>query len=177
MGNFTPTDEGLCGVCEETVRLRRDGRPYAHPRPTDPDAPIVFTIVDGRALPVPVDCPGARQQAAVRLEMSFARWLRAHHTRRDGRENAVTFLAQRVFQACTRTPAKTVAELDWSSAGELRLRLVQPGVNDWLGEYVDAAEAGFEAYSAARAQSRRGGPCDTSGGPVGHARPSGPPNP
>jgi hypothetical protein len=151
----TIPDEGLCGVCEETVRLRRDGRPYAHPRPADPDAPIVFTVVDGRALPVPVDCPGARQQAAVRLEMTFTRWLRAHHARRDARENPVTFLAQRVFQACTRVPAQPVADLDWSTVEELRLQLMgRPGECDWIGRYIDAAEAAFEAYSAARAQAR-----------------------
>lgn len=150
MSSFTPPDEGLCSVCEETVRLRRDGRPHKHQQPYDPDAPIVFTVVDGQVVTEPTDCPGARQQAAVRLEMTFARWLRAHHARRDGRDNPVTFLAQRVFQACTRVPAQSVADLDWSSVEELRLRLVQPGVNDWLGEYVDAAEAGFEAYRAGK---------------------------
>jgi hypothetical protein len=144
-------DEGLCGVCEETVRLRRDGRPYAHPRPTDPDAPIVFTIVDGRALLVPVDCPGARRQAAVRLEMSFARWLRAHHARRDGRENPVTFLAQWVFKPCTRVRA--LSEVLWASPDELRLELMgRPGECDWIARYIDQAEAAFEAYLVGRAE-------------------------
>lgn len=138
---FTPPDEGLCAVCEETVRLRRDGRTVKHPRPYDPDGPIGLSN----------RCAGGEQQPAVRLEMSFARWLRAHHKRRDARENPVTFLAQRVFQACSRTPAKTMAELNWSTPEELRLWLVQPVVNDWLGEYIDQAQANYEAYASARA--------------------------
>lgn len=151
----TIPDEGLCGVCEETVRLRRDGRSYAHPRPADPDAPIVFAIVDGRAVPLRSDCSGARLQAAARLEMTFARWLRAHHTRRDGRENRVTALAQWVFRPCSRSRAKTVAEVSWSTPAELRLLLLaKPGVCDWIAEDIDVAEVAFEAYSAARAQAR-----------------------
>jgi hypothetical protein len=147
--------EGLCSVCEETVRLRRGGACYVHPRPHDPDGPISFTIVDGRAVPVSTDCLGSRQQPAVRLEMTFSRWLRAHHTRRDARDNPVTFLAQRVFQACSRTPAKAVAELDWVSPEELAARLMAvPGQCDWIGEYIDQAAAAYETYSAVQAQAR-----------------------
>jgi hypothetical protein len=137
------------------VRLRRDGRPFAHPRPTDPDAPIVFTVVDGRALAVPADCPGARQQAAVHLEMTFARWLRAHHARKDARTNQVTYLSQRMFAACSRTPAKSVADVSWACADELRLLLLQKAPRDpWLQDLVGVAEAAFEVYSAARTQAR-----------------------
>lgn len=140
MSVFVPPDEGLCVVCEETVRLRRDGRTVKHPKPYDPDGPIGLSN----------RCAGAEEFPAVRLEMTFPRWLRAHHGRRDARENPVTFLAQRVFQACSRTPAKTVAELNWSTPEELRLLLIRPGVNDWLGRYIDQAEAGYENYLSRR---------------------------
>lgn len=137
----TIPDEGICSVCEETVRLRRDGRTWRHDRPYDPHGPIGLYN----------QCLGAGQHPAVRLEMSFARWLRAHHTRRDGRTNAVTFLAQWVFQACSRTPAKTVAEVDWASPEELRLRLMaRPGECDWIAEYIDQAERAYETYTDAR---------------------------
>lgn len=145
MATFVPPDEGLCAACEETVQLRRDGRTRRHDRPYDPDGPIFVTNL----------CPGAGQHPSVRLEMSFPRWLRAHHRRRDGRDNPVTFLAQRVFQACTRTPAMTLAEITWSTPEELRARLTaRPGECDWIGEYIDAAQVGYEACRAARMAER-----------------------
>lgn len=144
-------DEGLCVVCEETVQLRRDGRAVKHPRPYDPDAPIVFTLVDGRPV-AGANCGGGGQHPSIWLEMTFARWLRAHHKRRDARTNPVTYLAQRVFQPCTRAPATAVAELSWSTPEELRLLLVRPGINDWLGEYIDQAEAGYDVYLAGVAE-------------------------
>jgi len=137
---WTPPDEGLCAVCEETVPLRRDGRTPKHDKPYDPDGPIGLYN----------RCLGAEQQPAIRLDMTFARWLRAHHKRRDARDNPITFLAQRVFQACSRTPAKTVAELSWSTVEELRLLLVQPRVNEWIAAYLDQAEAAYGAYQAVR---------------------------
>ena len=149
--SWSPPDEGLCAVCEETVVLRRDGRTRKHPRPIDADAPYVFTIINGRSV-ADTNCPGADQQPAVRLEMTFARWLRAHHKRRDARDNPVSFLAQWVFKPCTRTRAKTVAEVSWqwSAPAELRAYLLVPGRNDWIGRYIDQVEAGYEAYTAAR---------------------------
>jgi hypothetical protein len=145
---FTPPDEGLCVVCEETVRLRRDGRTVKHSRPRDPDGPISFTLIGSEWVPAS-GCLGSAQQPAVRLEMTFARWLRAHHARRDFRENPVSFLAQWVFRPCTRV--KALSEVSWASPDELRLQLMaKPGQCDWIGRYIDAAEAGFEAYAAGR---------------------------
>lgn len=146
--SWSPPDEGLCVVCEETVALRRDGRTVKHQRPFEADAPYVFTLVGGRPV-ADTHCPGAGQHPAVRLDMTFARWLRAHHKRRDHRDNKVTFLAQWVFKPCTRTAAKTVAELSWSTPEELRLQLMaRPGQCDWIAEYIDAAQAGYEVYLA-----------------------------
>ncbi|WP_354643898.1 hypothetical protein [Kitasatospora camelliae] len=149
--SWTPPDEALCAVCEETVAIRRDGRTAKHPAPYDPDAPIVGTITpDG--VTWHTGCHGSNQQPSVRLEMSFARWLRAHHKRRDARDNPVTMLAQWVFKPCTHTKAKTVSELTWSTPEELRLiYMARQGDCNWIGEYIDRAEAEFEAYSAARA--------------------------
>lgn len=148
----TIPDEGLCGVCEETVRLRR-GRTVKHAKPFDPDAPIAFTVVDGQVASVSANCPGSGQHPAVRLEMTFARWLRAHHTRRDARENRVAYLAQHVFRPCTRV--KALSEVSWSTAEELRLLFVRQSPRDpWLVELVDEAEAAFEAFVAARAAAQ-----------------------
>ncbi|MFC8447632.1 hypothetical protein [Kitasatospora sp. NPDC057223] len=133
-------DQGICAVCEVTVRLRRDGRTFRHSRPYDPDGPIYATDT----------CPGAEQHPAVRLEMMFARWLHAHHTRRDARENPVTYLAQYVFRACSRTPAKGPAEVTWSTAEELRLLYLRPGVNDWLARYIVQAAAEYDRYDEQR---------------------------
>lgn len=144
---FVPPDEGLCVVCEETVALRRDGRTVKHPRPQDPDSPVVFTLDRGRPV-ADTHCLGTGQHPAARLDMTFARWLRAHHKRRDHRDKPVTFLAQWVFKPCTRTAAKTVTELTWATPDELRLHLLRPGVNGWLAGYIDAAEASYEAYLA-----------------------------
>lgn len=130
----TIPEQGICAVCEVTVRLRRDGTTFKHPRPYDPDATIYATD----------RCPGAEQHPAVRLEMSFARWLHAHHTRRDAATNPVTYLAQRIFQPCTRTPAAGPADVTWSTPDELRLLHLRPGVNDWLAANIDQAEAKYE---------------------------------
>lgn len=146
--SWDPPDEGLCAVCEETVQLRRDGRTVKHPRPQEPDAPYVFTLDRGR-LVADTRCPGAGQHPAVRFEMTFPRWLRAHHKRRDHRDNPVTFLAQQLFQPCGRTPAKTVPELAWATPEELRLQLTaRPGERDWITEYIDAAQSAYTAFCA-----------------------------
>lgn len=148
--SWSPPDEGLCAVCEETVALRRDGRTVKHQRPLDADAPYVGTIT-ADAIVWHTRCAGAGQHPAVRLEMTFPRWLRAHHKRRDTRDNPVTFLSQRVFKACTRTPAKSITELAWSTPDELRLHLMaRPGECDWIARYIDTAQAGYERYLAAR---------------------------
>lgn len=148
MAAFTPPDEGLCAACEETVALRRDGRAVKHSQPYDPDGPIVGTITPNGVTWL-TGCQGGGQHPSVRLEMTFPRGLRAHHKRRDARDNPVTFLAQWAFKPCTRTPAKTVAEVGWATPDELRLQLMaRPGECDWIAEYIDAAEAGYGAYLA-----------------------------
>lgn len=147
--SWTPPPEGLCAVCEETVQLRRDGRTVKHRRTLEPDALYVGTIT-ADTIVWHTGCPGAGQHPATRLDMTFPRWLRAHHKRRDVRTNAVTFLAQWMFKPCTRTTAKTVAEVSrqWSNPAELRAYLLVPGQNDWLAEYIDAADAGYETFLA-----------------------------
>ncbi|MGE7437993.1 hypothetical protein [Kitasatospora sp. NPDC001175] len=144
-------DEGLCAMCEETIQLRRDGTCYVHPRPYVPDAPIVFTLNDARAV-ANTNCPASRQHPAVRLEMTFARWLHAHHRRRDACTNPLTYLAQRVFQPCAGTPARTPADVTWASPEELHLVLRGKSHNcDWLCGYMEQAAKEFEKCTAAAA--------------------------
>jgi hypothetical protein len=138
-------NQGLCSVCEATVRIRKDGRTYAHPQPYDPDASIVCSIIDGRVV-VHSDCPGGNQPPAVLLEMTFARWLHAHAGRRDFRENQVTFLAQHMFRPCTRT-RKTPADVTWARPEELHLEFHDAGGTcGWQCRYIEQAAAAYASF-------------------------------
>ncbi|MGE7439809.1 hypothetical protein [Kitasatospora sp. NPDC001175] len=96
------------------------------------------------------DCAGSGQQPVVRLEMTFARWLHAHHRRRDAPENPITYLAQRVFPPCTGTPARTPADVSWATPEELHLVLRGESHDcDWLCSYVEQTAEEFEKYTAA----------------------------
>jgi hypothetical protein len=138
-------DQGLCGTCEETVRLRRDGSLYRHQLPYDPDGPVRLSN----------PCPGSGELPAVRLEMTFARWLHVHVARRDARDNPVTYLAQRMFHGCTRNPVKAVTDVGWAQADELHQVLHQePGRAsgcDWLCGYAQQAGAQYAEYRTAPA--------------------------
>ncbi|MEV8324562.1 hypothetical protein [Kitasatospora sp. NPDC056731] len=139
MRPFTPPPEGICGPCEQTIPIRKDGRIKNHPVPYDPDGPIVYT-----------DCPGAGQPPAIRLDMTFARWLHAHVARRDYRANPITFLAQHMFRPCSRT-RKTPADVTWSSPEELHLQFHEPaGECGWQCRYIDQAAAAYSAYDDGR---------------------------
>lgn len=133
----TVTATGLCPVCEETVRLRRDGSLYRHQLPFDPDGPVRLSN----------PCPGSGELPAVRLEMTFARWLHAHVARRDARESPVTYLAQRMFHGCSRSPVQSPADVGWVTADELHQVLHQePGRAsgcDWLCGYVEQAGTAY----------------------------------
>ncbi|WP_280701789.1 hypothetical protein [Kitasatospora sp. GP82] len=84
------------------------------------------------------------------MKMTFARWLQAHHARRDARANPGTYLAQRVFQPCTRTTARTPADVSWATAEELHLVLCGEVHDcDWLCGYVEQAAVRFGRYAEA----------------------------
>jgi len=138
MTAVTITASGLCPVCEETVRVRRDSTLYKHARPYDSDGPIGLST----------RCHGSGRQPAVALPMTFARWLHGHVARRDARDNPVTYVAQRMFHACTRNPVKAVADVDWTNAEELHAELHREGSGrdrgcDWLCGYVEQAGAAY----------------------------------
>ncbi|MFF0409111.1 hypothetical protein ACFYUY_01580 [Kitasatospora sp. NPDC004745] len=142
MRPFTPPPEGICGHCEQTLSIRKDGCLKRHTIPYDPEGSILYS-----------NCPGSDRAPAIRLDMTFARWLHAHAARRDYRDNPVTFLAQWMFRPCSRT-RKTPADVTWSSPEELHL--VLHGAEDpcgWQCRYIEQAAAGFAAYDDARRAS------------------------
>lgn len=146
--SWTPPDEGLCSVCEETVRLRRDGRIFKHPKPYDPDASITGTIT-ANGIEWHTQCGGSGQQPAARLEMTFARWLHAHVKRRDARDNPVTFLAQWIYRPCTCSPGRTPADVSWRTVEELHdLRHGDKPACDWLCRSIRQAGERHETYAA-----------------------------
>lgn len=151
MTTITITTTGLCPVCEETVRIRRDGTLYKHQQPYDPDGPIVGTLTaDGVVWHT--GCPGSGRRPAVQLPMTFARWLRGHVARRDARDNPVTYLAQRMFHGCSRSPVRGPADVDWSTAEELHGVLHRAGAGrdrscDWLCGYVEQAGNAFVDFT------------------------------
>jgi hypothetical protein len=95
-------------------------------------------------------CPGSNQPPAIRLDMTFARWLHAHAARRDYRDNPVAFLAQWMFRPCSRT-RKTPADVTWSSPEELHLQFHDAdGECVWQCRYVEQAAAAFAEYDDSR---------------------------
>ncbi|MFE2407079.1 hypothetical protein ACFXDE_01910 [Kitasatospora sp. NPDC059408] len=149
MRPFTPPPEGLCGVCEATVQVRRDSRLKVHPAPYDADTPIVFTITD-RGPVACTNCPGSGEPPAVLLEMTFARWLHAHANRRDAHTNAITYLAQHMFRPCSRT-RKTPADVTWSTVDELHLLLHGDDTDcGWQCRYIEQVAVAYAAYDDTR---------------------------
>lgn len=136
---------GLCPVCEETVRIRRNGNLYGHEQPYDPDGPIVGTLT-ATGVAWHTSCPGSGQRPAVVLELTFARWLHGHVARRDAHDNPITYLAQRMFHGCSRTPVRGPADVAWSTAEELHQALHHAGRGpdcDWLCGYLEQARTAF----------------------------------
>ncbi|MEV7770524.1 hypothetical protein [Kitasatospora sp. NPDC086791] len=149
MRPFSPPFEGICGTCEQTLPIRKDGCVKRHPIPYDPDGPIVFAVT-ARGPVACTTCPGAGEPPAIRLEMTFARWLHAHAARRDCRDNPVTFLAQWMFRPCSRT-RKTPSDVTWSSPEELHLQFhATDGECGWQCRYIEQAAKAFAEYDDAR---------------------------
>lgn len=91
---------GDCPGCAQEIRVRVDGTLYQHPGA-------------GRRY-----CPGGRRTVGL-LEPTFVRWLHANATRKDGRTNRGTSLAQQMFHGCARRPKRTSADVPWTTAEEL----------------------------------------------------------
>lgn len=90
---------GSCGGCGDEIRLRANGRLYAH------------------------DCTGDGQPPLVTLRPTFARWLWTQSKRRDDYTNLATLVAGRHFRGCTRSPKNTAADVDWVTAEELHQQM------------------------------------------------------
>ncbi|MGW5640308.1 hypothetical protein [Streptomyces sp. NPDC003832] len=92
---------GRCADCADEIRIRGNGRLYAH------------------------DCTGDGQLPLVTLRPTFARWLWMQSKRRDDYTNLATLVAGRYFRACTLSPKITAADVDWTTAEELHQKLHQ----------------------------------------------------
>ena len=90
---------GSCGDCGDEIRLRANGRLYAH------------------------DCTGDGQTPLVTLRPTFARWLWTQSKRRDDYTNLATLVAGRHFRGCTRSPKITAADVGWTTAEELHQQM------------------------------------------------------
>jgi hypothetical protein len=86
---------GRCADCGDEIRLRGNGRLYAH------------------------DCTGDGQLPQVALRPTFARWLWMQSKRRDDYTNLATLVAGRHFRGCTRSPKIAAADVEWTTAEEL----------------------------------------------------------
>lgn len=90
---------GKCVDCADEVRIRGNGRLYAH------------------------GCSGDGSLPLIVLPPTFARWLWTQSKRRDDYTNLATLVAGRHFRACTRSPKLTAADVDWATVDELHDRL------------------------------------------------------
>ncbi|NUQ98058.1 MAG: hypothetical protein HOY79_16430 [Streptomyces sp.] len=90
---------GQCAACADEIRIRDNGRLYAH------------------------GCSGDGSPPRIVLPPTFARWLWTQSKRRDDYTNLATLVASRHFRGCTRSPKRTAADVDWRSAEELHDRL------------------------------------------------------
>jgi hypothetical protein len=112
----------LCGECDEEIRIRTDGRLYAHGCPEDDRLPVIA------------------------LKATFARWLWTQSKRRDDFTNRLTLFAGRIFRPCTRT-VTSPRDVAWSTAEELHgqlhlLRLARSGSTECDALCKALAEAG-----------------------------------
>ncbi|WP_394436201.1 hypothetical protein [Streptomyces sp. SGAir0957] len=90
---------GRCDWCGDEIRLRGNGRLYAH------------------------GCTGDGSLPLITLRPTFARWLWMQSKRRDEYTNLATLVAVQHFRGCTRSPKWTAADMDWTTAEELHQRL------------------------------------------------------
>jgi len=90
---------GLCPDCADEIRLRGNGRLYAH------------------------HCTGDGSLPVIALKATFARWLWAQSRRRDDYTNLLTLFAGRIYRGCTRAPERHAGDMPWSSAEELHSHL------------------------------------------------------
>ena len=155
---------GRCPDCPDEVRIRANGRLYAH------------------------NCPGDGTVPLLVLRPTFARWLWMQAKRRDDWTNSLTLFAGRIWRGCTRAPKLTAGDVDWVTAeelhGQLHLRqLARAGtelcnppmgeMHDWLCRDLEQAAA---VYAQLVADSGQDVPvADEDPGPVVrvHHRPAG----
>ncbi|MET9909746.1 hypothetical protein ABZZ74_23575 [Streptomyces sp. NPDC006476] len=122
---------GRCPDCPDEIRLRANGRLYAHGCPGDGTVPLLV------------------------LRPTFARWLYAQSKRRDERTNRLTAFAAFQYRGCTRAPKLHAGDMPWSSADELHgqlhlLRLAHGGGDgcDWMCRDLERAAAVYEQLAA-----------------------------
>jgi hypothetical protein len=151
------TATGLCRVCEETVRVRKDGCVRQHPRS---DGVLVATLTDAGWVQH-VHCAGSGRPPSVVLELTFPRWLHRQRGRRDWRESTAAQLARHVFGEPGGCGDRGPGEVDWETAEGLHAELHQEQLRatgselrqpyngqrcDWVCRFAE--EAGRE-YAAA----------------------------
>ncbi|MEZ0094994.1 hypothetical protein [Streptacidiphilus sp. EB129] len=151
---INPPAEGLCPVCEQTTRIRRNGSLYKHP--TLGTAVITTITADDD------NCTGSGRLPSVVLEMTFARWLHAHRARRDFRTNDITLIAQYAFgerNSCA--PLRTPEDVNWTTADGFHAHIhtrptghVPEGTScDWRCRMIEAASAVHQAAYASPGHS------------------------
>ena len=117
-----------CPDCPEEIRIRANGRLYAH------------------------NCTGDGGLPLLVLRPTFARWLWTQSKRRDDYTNRLTRFAAAQYRGCTRAPKRHAGDMPWSSADELhghlhRLRLARGGRDG-----CDSECRGLEQAAAVYAQ-------------------------
>ncbi|WP_405673165.1 hypothetical protein [Streptomyces sp. NBC_01530] len=122
---------GRCADCPDEVRLRDNGRLYAH------------------------GCSGDGMVPLLVLRPTFARWLWTQSRRRDERTNRLTAFAAGRYRGCTRAPRRHAGDMPWSSAAELHgqlhlMRLARGGRDgcDWMCRDLETAAAVYEQLLA-----------------------------
>jgi hypothetical protein len=123
---------GRCPECPDEIRIRSNGRLYAH------------------------GCTGDGAVPLLALKPTFARWLWAQSKRRDERTNRLTLFAARQYRGCTRAPKRHAGDMSWSSADELHghlhlLRLAHGGDHgcDFTCRDLERAAAVYQQLAAA----------------------------
>ena len=117
---------GRCPDCPDEIRIRGNGRLYAH------------------------GCSGDGILPLLVLQPTFARWLWTQSKRRDDYTNPLTCFAGRIFRPCACSPKRTAADVDWSTPEELhdwlhrrQRRLGGRDECDWLCRDLDTAAAAY----------------------------------
>ncbi|MBD0743521.1 hypothetical protein [Streptomyces sp. CBMA152] len=86
---------GRCADCPGEIRIRNNGRLYAH------------------------HCTGDGTVPLLALRPTFARWLWTQSKRRDDYTNLLTLFAGGIFRPCTCTPPLTARDVTWQTAAQL----------------------------------------------------------